>query len=213
MENEEYVVDPKDDLIMANQQEDELVNLLEEWIYNYVEAMEKSESVTQGGELITTDQVIVAETNNTISELENTLNSDIDKGNKEDVIPTVKKRDKKWGPIIPERKSKRHPAGGGTILEKAQALKKKNNLEVPIGKKHVPIFDNSSLVDIASKIGIDVKSHPDQNSSGAQEILNLEVYRKKTFSDIYKVDSCSHKTETGELPPKAKNSFSSQNRA
>jgi hypothetical protein len=58
-----------------------------------------------------------------------------------------------------------------------------------------------------------VKSHPDQNSSGAQEILNLEVHRKEIFSDICKVESCSHKTKTGELPPKAKNSFSRHNRA
>lgn len=42
-------------------------------------------------------------------EVQNSLEGDLNKENK---APAVKKRSKQWGPIIPERRSKRHPQGG-----------------------------------------------------------------------------------------------------
>lgn len=79
----------------------------------------------------------------------------------------MKKRSKQWDLVIPERKSKRHPQDGMTMLEKAQALKEQNNLEIPKGKKSIPSFSNDNLVDIASKIGIDLGSKEDDCSTKA----------------------------------------------
>jgi hypothetical protein len=47
------------------------------------------------------------------------------------VIPDNKKRKEKWGLVIPTRMSSRIINDGRTIGEKAQALKKTNNLEIP----------------------------------------------------------------------------------
>lgn len=51
-----------------------------------------------------------------------------------------------WGPIVVERRSTRTRMGAGTMLEKAQNLKMKSNLEEPKGKM-LPIsnsnFDNN----------------------------------------------------------------------
>jgi hypothetical protein len=52
----------------------------------------------------------------------------------------VAKRKRGWGPVQLERKSKRVPRDGVTMLEKAQALKSKNNLENEKGKKFQNIF-------------------------------------------------------------------------
>ncbi|WVZ50554.1 hypothetical protein U9M48_001796 [Paspalum notatum var. saurae] len=45
------------------------------------------------------------------------------------------KKDKVWGPIVVERKSKRNLTGGRTVLEKAQDLKMKSNLETGKDKR------------------------------------------------------------------------------
>ena len=45
------------------------------------------------------------------------------------------------------------------------ALKMKNNLEVPGGKKQIPFLNNCSLIDIAVKVGIDVEPLRDSGGS------------------------------------------------
>jgi hypothetical protein len=202
MEIEESVVDPEEELDMIVQQDEELSNLPEEWTYTCSEAQKGDRTVAQSTEVTISDQIMMGDNGKGITEedevrTQKTSGADDDKENK---IPDVKKRNQKWGPMIPERKSKRQPQGGISILVKAQALKKKNNLEVPAGKTHIPTLNNSSLVDIASKVGIDVESNMDLDSGRAQDILNLEACRKKTFRDICKVTTCSHKTDSEELP-------------
>lgn len=87
------------------------------------------------------------------------------------------------------------------MLEKAQALKEKNNLEISKGKRVIPTFTNDDLVFIASKVGIDLVSQDDGSRNKAQEIRNLENLRDHTFAYFCQYNSCSHKTVTGELPP------------
>lgn len=60
-----------------------------------------------------------------------------------------------WGPIMAERRSTR-TRGEGNMLEKAQNLQKKKNLEEPQGKKHANdlTYKKASLKNIAGDIGI-----------------------------------------------------------
>lgn len=82
---------------------------------------------------------------------------------------TAKKRNQIWGPIIPERKSKRQPQNGVSMLETAQALKKKSNLEVTEGNTHFPALNSSRLLDVASKIAVDVGSQVENDSGSHAE--------------------------------------------
>lgn len=120
---------------------------------------------------------------------------------KEKHVLAVKKRNKKWGPVIPKRRSKRNIQDGRTMIEKAQALKEKNNLEIPKGKKPVPTFSNKELVDIASKIGLDVDHKMDSSSSKAQQILDIVEDRNSTFTEGCKFVGCNFGYSSGELPP------------
>jgi hypothetical protein len=57
-------------------------------------------------------------------------------------IPIVQEKKKVWGPVTATRMSSRIARDGKSAIEKAQALKKDKNLEVPQGKK-VHGFSNS----------------------------------------------------------------------
>ena len=56
----------------------------------------------------------------------------------------------------PEKKSKRVPLDGVTMLEKAQALKSKNNLENEKGKKVSKHISTSYLLEIVASIDLEV---------------------------------------------------------
>lgn len=123
---------------------DETLNLPEEWIYSCMELATNdsvSQDFSQPDQILTTaveaskvdggKQAVQLQKNN-ISELEDIGNTMEETAQ----VKTRKARKKKvWGPIQPERRSKRIAQDGIPVLEKAQTLKKKNNLEEPKGKK------------------------------------------------------------------------------
>lgn len=114
-----------DDKVVSIEKEagiqDKVISLPKEWVYNCSEpeGLEKAE-------------VLVVKTMEDMQDPEKALtdivqNRDQSKivadANKENRVPAVKKRTKKWGPMMPVRRCKRHPPHGMTMLEKAQALK------------------------------------------------------------------------------------------
>lgn len=46
---------------------------------------------------------------------------------------------------------------------------------MPRGKKQIPILDNSNLIDIAIKVGIDVEPLRDNDTCATRDILDLEI--------------------------------------
>ena len=87
------------------------------------------------------------------------------------------------------------------MIEKAQALKEKNNLKIPKGKKPIPTFSNKELVDITSKIGLDVDHKMDSGSSKAQQILDMVEDRNSNFTKCCKFVGCNFGCTSEELPP------------
>ena len=69
-----------------------------------------------------------------------------------------------------------------TMLEKAQALKKKNNLEFKKGKKVSKQISSSSLLDIAASIDLDVPVEELSKQKVVDQVLELELERNKTFN-------------------------------
>lgn len=88
------------------------------------------------------------------------------------------------------------------MMEKAQALKEKNNLEIPKGKKPIPTFSGNDLDNIASKVGLHIVSQVEQGNSDTQQILDMVADRNQTFCETCKYDSCVFGHTQGELPPK-----------
>lgn len=80
--------------------------------------------------------------------------------------------------------------GGMTMMEKAQALKEKNNLEIPKGKKPIPTFSGNDLDNIASKVGLHIVSQVEQGNSDTQQILDMVADWNQTFCETCKYDSC-----------------------
>lgn len=126
---------------------EESLNLPAEWLYSFVETekqMDQSTTVlpeveTVSGEseqqqkILVPDQVVQKKSSRLVS-------------------PKPKKGG--WGPLQPERKSKRVPQEGISMLERAQAVKRKNNLEIEKGKKVSKPLSVSSMLDIADNIDI-----------------------------------------------------------
>ncbi|TVU24263.1 hypothetical protein EJB05_26684, partial [Eragrostis curvula] len=78
---------------------------------------------------------------------------------KEDKQQKKPKLEKKWGPIIPCRKSSRNAGDGRTVLERAQSNIKRKNLEQPVknGKSNVNSFaalDTDYLANVAKKVNL-----------------------------------------------------------
>jgi hypothetical protein len=130
MEIEDSVVDPKEDLDMIIHQDEELSNLLEEWIYTCSDREPEKRTPSLLVVVDSNDQATGENSKTETIEKEEvgTQNNIKDQDDKENKAPAIRKRNHKWGPLILERKSKRQPKGGMSMLERAQALKMKNNL-------------------------------------------------------------------------------------
>ena len=100
---------------------------------------------------------------------------------KNDGVSKSKPRKRGWGPVQLERKSKRVPLDGMNMLEKAQALKKKNNLEVEKGKKVSTQISSYSLLDIAASLDLDVPVEDLSKQNVVDQVLDLETERNNTF--------------------------------
>jgi len=101
---------------------------------------------------------------------------------KNDGVAKSKPRKRGWGPVQLERKSKRVPLNGMNMLEKAQALKKKNNLDFEKGKKVSKQISSSSLLDVAASIDLDVPVEELSKQKVVDQVLELEIERNKNFN-------------------------------
>jgi len=106
----------------------------------------------------------------------------------------VAKRKRGWGPVQPERKSKRVPLDGVTMLEKAQALKSKNNLENEKGKKVSKHISTSSLLEIvATSIDLEVPVEELSKQKLVDQVLDLEIERNNSFNVACSTVECQGK--------------------
>ena len=71
-------------------------------------------------------------------------------------MASSKPKKRGWGPLQPERRNKRVPLNGVNMLERARAVKRKNNLEIEKGKQISKQISTSSLLEIASSIDLEV---------------------------------------------------------
>jgi hypothetical protein len=103
--------------------------------------------------------------------------------------------EKKWGPVVVERRSKRHVEDGKTVLEKAQDTKRKWNEGARTGitkpKHNLVTYDD--LRSSALFFGIVHKDGNPVNNRVIKEIEKSEIDRNRVYSD-----SCSHELCIGE---------------
>jgi len=154
--------------------EEESLNLPAEWLYGYADNRDQSdqslmnqmstEGKADGSDIPHRDIVLGA----------------VDQG-RDGVMAKSKPRKRGWGPVQLERKSKRVPLDGMNMLEKAQALKKKNNLEVEKGKKVSTQISSYSLLDIAASLDLDVPVEDLSKQNVVDQVLDLETERNNTF--------------------------------
>lgn len=101
-----------------------------------------------------------------------------------------------WGPIIPERRSKRNPQDGVTVLERAQVLKRKSNLEEPKGKKPMNIsLSSADLDNVASKIGLEIPIDNTEKQMVLDVLLDSEISRIQEYDKSYLLQSFSNEPE------------------
>lgn len=94
-----------------------------------------------------------------------------------------KAKKKVWGPIQLERRSKRNPQDDIPMLERAQALKRKNILEEPKGINHRLQISSQNLSNIASKVGLEVENDQDNDKSCVDIILEGNDRRDVNFTE------------------------------
>jgi hypothetical protein len=99
----------------------------------------------------------------------------------------------KWIPIQAQRKSKRVIDDGRIAAEKAQALKRKVNLEEPKGMKSYvsTVLSNPEISVVASVIGVDINCQQEQ-SDVINMIQELDRNRCESFIQSCSGNSRSH---------------------
>jgi hypothetical protein len=106
------------------------------------------------------------------------------------------KRGKVWGPVIPQRRSQRNLGDDKTMLEKAQDLKRKHDLEDNKGIKQI---SSSSLLSVATEIGLSFEEGNPQTISMLDNMIALEVSRNNTVIDKCQHDGCSNSSSSVEV--------------
>lgn len=101
------------------------------------------------------------------------------------------KKAKVWGPVKPQRRSQRNIRDDKTMLEKAQDLKRKYDLEDNKGNKHISC---SSLLSVATEIGLVVEESNPQSRNLLASILALEKSRNEAGTSSCHNTSCSDST-------------------
>lgn len=106
------------------------------------------------------------------------------KSQEEQELGGRKGKKKKWGPVVPERRSTRLK-GCGPVLEKAQFLKFKNNLPPKEGKtslnKSSGNISVKDLVSVASDIGLAVGNENVDGSIVVENVIRIEQNRNSSF--------------------------------
>ncbi|TVU37081.1 hypothetical protein EJB05_15547, partial [Eragrostis curvula] len=95
-----------------------------------------------------------------------------------------KTKQKQWGPVMVERRSKRNKNGGGTIMEMAEELKKRHNLELPprMGNSFAAL-SSDSLINKADDIGVSLGSNKNEIDDNINFMVNTEIARNEDFVD------------------------------
>lgn len=78
-----------------------------------------------------------------------------------------------WGPQISKREVRGHAIDGKTMMEKAQAQKRKNNLEYTGKNSKMPSTSIPFITEIAAKIGVIVSSNNMDVSMVDDDILGV----------------------------------------
>jgi len=155
--------------------EEESLNLPSEWLYGYADSRDQPDQ-TLMNQMSTEGNADSSD----IPQIDTALGA-MNQG-KDGRVAKSKPRKRGWGPVQPERKSKRVPLDGMTMLEKAQALKKKNNLKIERGKKVSKQISTSSLLDIAASIDLDVPVEELSKQKVVDQVLELEIERNNSFN-------------------------------
>jgi hypothetical protein len=98
-----------------------------------------------------------------------------------------KRREKeKWGPILVEPRPSRSMKDGRIVLERAQDMKKKTNLEEPNGISHNPLSalssdDIADIAEIAVETGIVLGRNLKENKKSLLEVIETDNDRKLAF--------------------------------
>lgn len=90
--------------------------------------------------------------------------------------------------MIPQRRSQRHIGDDRTMTQKAQDLKRKLSLE---DNKGIKTISTSSLLSMATEIGLEVEDGNPQSSALLDSILALEKTRNEAGSSSCNHASCS----------------------
>lgn len=99
----------------------------------------------------------------------------------------VAKKWSKWGPVVAARTSSRVQKTGMNAIQKAQTLKKKQNLEVKKGNPKHELYnsfaclDNVALVVKADKAGLILGQNDNEISQNVNGIKNIEIDRLADF--------------------------------
>lgn len=98
----------------------------------------------------------------------------------------------KWGPQIPERKSNRTINDGRTMEQKAQALKRKANLEDPKGKQsYAAVTMSKNDISRVAKIVILSFTDPNVSEVSTNNIISADKLRCESFAASCNLGSCS----------------------
>ena len=105
----------------------------------------------------------------------------------EKVMLLSDERNKRWGPVVASRMSTRIKRDGKTVVEKAQELKKRKDLEIPKGttcsKNSFSILDDSSLARYASIAGIVLGNDDSEIAENIECIKGVENGRLQNFHE------------------------------
>jgi hypothetical protein len=153
-------------------EEEESYFLPEEWIYSTEDSKETSEAPQAQKGLV---------------EVEEFLKEDKSRANKKNRT----RKEKEWGPIVVERRSKRLAGDSKTVLEKAQEVKRKWNEEPSTGMTNIKAnqikFDDLKLS--AAMVGIAGKDRNPVKDATIKDLVAVE--ERRALSYMFK---CNHES-------------------
>lgn len=203
MELEDYNNDMEFEEEVEEMEDQGSLNLPEEWVYSCREQFTgcqiihaETQSEKEDGQTSETNKEERIQDNIFVEEELKILDGQSQNSTQEHVQVNQGKAKKKkaWGAIQPQRRSKRQPQDGMPVLERAQALRKKNNLEVPKGITHFSCqLSTQNLRDLASKVDLNIEEDKDRDSSCVEGILGEFIGRSALFSDNCSFANCVKK--------------------
>lgn len=202
--------DEEDDSATGDQDKmefEELVNLPSEWIdLKEPEAMEEDQTLP--ADLLQSSQEIAKETNQGETPEQLMFQQEVNKEQEEELKkpkkPVKSNSDtiKKWDPVLVEGRTRRQAQGGKSMLERAQELKMKQNLEVPKGKNinsnAFSVLSDSEFNLISSAVDISLGMDEASGKNSISELMSLDSERNRTFPESCVASSCSDNCVLGD---------------